>query len=120
MSKEVKSALNLAAEALCHAVDTIDGLPKQQQERSDQKDMIRILVAIKDGEFPVGGKSITGRDGLIVCKALAYTVITGHEDKEDMKQLLERIAKGGLGADYYIDNAMSHVYGLSFNNGTKH
>jgi len=120
MSDRWNPETNLVFKALIRAVGTINGLPEQQQERSDRENMLSIVSAMVEGEFPVEGKSVTGRDGFIVCKALGYAIVTEHEDKEDLKQLLENLTKGPLGANYYIDNARSHVYGMAFHDETKH
>jgi hypothetical protein len=59
---------------------------------------------------------ITGRDGFIICKALAYAIETIERlpeqwqewsDKEDMKRLLDAITGGK--PDFYRTVARSHI-----------
>ena len=68
-------------------------------------------------------KSITGRDGTIVCKALAYAISSILQlplrqrevsDMLDMRALLDHLSNGA--SEYYIDGALSHLSGDAFKN----
>ena len=120
MSDKGQSNIMVVYNALLRAVGTINKLPTERKEWSDQQDMIRITTAIVAGDFPVAGQNITGRDALIVCKALAYAIVTEHEDKEDMKRLLDELAKGFLGTEFYMAGARSHVHGTFHDSTTLH
>jgi len=59
-----------------------------------------------------------GRDRYVICNALAYAIIIierqpiGHRetsDMEDMKIILERLASGFMGADYFMEEARTHI-----------
>jgi len=63
-------------------------------------------------------KSITGRDGYILCKALAYAILCierlpprwqEFSDKEDMKVMLEYFANLHLGTEHFMLTAQAHI-----------
>jgi hypothetical protein len=61
-------------------------------------------------------KNVTGRDGYIICKALAYAIAAierlpeqwqEHGDREDMRALLNAVA--GHGSRYFMTAARAHL-----------
>jgi hypothetical protein len=61
-------------------------------------------------------KNVTGRDGYIVCKALAYAIAAiehlperwqEHSDKEDMRALLNAFARHR--SQYFMTGAQAHL-----------
>jgi hypothetical protein len=67
-------------------------------------------------------KSITGRDGYIMCKALAYAIETIERlptrwqewsDKEDMKALLTHHGERMFGTEYFYQSARHHIDGAA-------
>ncbi len=63
-------------------------------------------------------QNITGRDGYIVCKALAYAIVTIERlpdmwqelsDRDDMKKLLDHFSTSERMTHYYMTGARSHV-----------
>lgn len=68
---------------------------------------------------------ITGRDGFIIRKALAYGIVAicqlpkeqqEYSDMQDMRAILNHLCIGlQLGSEFFIDNAMAHLNGDGFN-----
>jgi hypothetical protein len=63
-------------------------------------------------------KDVTGRDGYLICKALAYAIEAIHAlprkwqeegDAEDMRLLLEAMAPDDAELQLYIQNAHRHL-----------
>ena len=69
---------------------------------------------------PTPKTSITGRDGFIIAKALAYAIVAidqlpekrqEYSDQQDMRALLQYCA--GDSAEFHMVNARSHIEGRS-------
>src|SRR5262245_17965682 len=66
----------------------------------------------------VNGVSVTGRDGPVLCKALAYAITSierlpsvwqERSDKEDMRTLLAWLVSEPAQADFFLISARSHL-----------
>jgi hypothetical protein len=68
--------------------------------------------------------NITGRDSVIMRKALAYAIVAINQlpseqrewsDMRDMRRLLDHLVGASAeGVEFYLDNAISHLNGYGF------
>ena len=70
-------------------------------------------------------RSVTGRDTFVICKALAYAIITIERrpfeyretsDCNDMKKLLKHLSTENLTVDFYMEEARRHIDEVKYSN----